>query len=147
MFLRFRKKPFHIEGPTTIKGPLYLILPQKYCHKIKYTKTSHSRQTVLDFTTNPALHIGAGEETTRVERTQASRVGHGAQRHSTHTQTAARSYDHNMSPYSPEIISAMEGGRHGGPGPPQKANVREAGPDYKTRAPPFFPRTQTCAPI
>ncbi|KAG8170881.1 hypothetical protein JTE90_015698 [Oedothorax gibbosus] len=35
MFLRLRKKPFTIEGPPQSKG-LYLILPQKYCHKIKY---------------------------------------------------------------------------------------------------------------
>ncbi|KAG8173756.1 hypothetical protein JTE90_013150 [Oedothorax gibbosus] len=60
MFLRFRKKPFHHRGTPTIKGPLYLILPQKYCHKIKYETTSHSRR---------------GNNKGRKGR-QASRVGH-----------------------------------------------------------------------
>ncbi|KAG8156189.1 hypothetical protein JTE90_013159 [Oedothorax gibbosus] len=76
MFLRFRKKPFHHRGTPTIKGPLYLILPQKYCHKIKYETTSHSRQTVLD-SPRPALHIAAGRGNNKGRKgRQASRVGH-----------------------------------------------------------------------
>ncbi|KAG8156026.1 hypothetical protein JTE90_027057 [Oedothorax gibbosus] len=74
-FSRFRKKPFHHRGTPTIKGPLYLILPQKYCHKIKY-ETSHSRQTVLD-SPRPALHIAAGRGNNKGRKgRQASRVGH-----------------------------------------------------------------------
>ncbi|KAG8155810.1 hypothetical protein JTE90_003207 [Oedothorax gibbosus] len=70
-----RKKPFHHRGTPTIKGPLYLILPQKYCHKIKY-ETSHSRQTVLD-SPRPALHIAAGRGNNKGRKgRQASRVGH-----------------------------------------------------------------------
>ncbi|KAG8170804.1 hypothetical protein JTE90_019709, partial [Oedothorax gibbosus] len=69
------KKPFHHRGTPTIKGPLYLILPQKYCHKIKY-ETSHSRQTVLD-SPRPALHIAAGRGNNKGRKgRQASRVGH-----------------------------------------------------------------------
>ncbi|KAG8170978.1 hypothetical protein JTE90_013000 [Oedothorax gibbosus] len=71
-----RKKPFHHRGTPTIKGPLYLILPQKYCHKIKYETTSHSRQTVLD-SPRPALHIAAGRGNNKGRKgRQASRVGH-----------------------------------------------------------------------
>ncbi|KAG8156147.1 hypothetical protein JTE90_009978 [Oedothorax gibbosus] len=70
-----RKSLSTIEGPPTIKGPLYLILPQKYCHKIKY-ETSHSRQTVLD-SPRPALHIAAGRGNNKGRKgRQASRVGH-----------------------------------------------------------------------
>ncbi|KAG8156150.1 hypothetical protein JTE90_012834 [Oedothorax gibbosus] len=71
-----REKPFHHRGTPTIKGPLYLILPQKYCHKIKYETTSHSRQTVLD-SPRPALHIAAGRGNNKGRKgRQASRVGH-----------------------------------------------------------------------
>ncbi|KAG8156021.1 hypothetical protein JTE90_016296 [Oedothorax gibbosus] len=69
------EKAFPPSRDPTIKGPLYLILPQKYCHKIKY-ETSHSRQTVLD-SPRPALHIAAGRGNNKGRKgRQASRVGH-----------------------------------------------------------------------
>ncbi|KAG8170465.1 hypothetical protein JTE90_011640 [Oedothorax gibbosus] len=72
----FQEKAFPHRGTPTIKGPLYLILPQKYCHKIKYETTSHSRQTVLD-SPRPALHIAAGRGNNKGRKgRQASRVGH-----------------------------------------------------------------------
>ncbi|KAG8156264.1 hypothetical protein JTE90_003503 [Oedothorax gibbosus] len=122
MFLRFRKKPFHHRGTPTIKGPLYLILPQKYCHKIKY-ETSHSRQTVLD-SPRPALHIAAGRGNNKGRKgRQASRVGHahGIQL----TPPAARCYDHNMHHIPTEIISAME--RHGTGAGPLAEKLRREG--------------------
>ncbi|KAG8171954.1 hypothetical protein JTE90_012950, partial [Oedothorax gibbosus] len=61
------KKPFHHRGTPTIKGPLYLILPQKYCHKIKYETT---RTLGRRFSTHhvPRCILQRGEETTRVEK-------------------------------------------------------------------------------
>ncbi|KAG8155823.1 hypothetical protein JTE90_008995 [Oedothorax gibbosus] len=122
MFLRFRKKPFHHRGTPTIKGPLYLILPQKYCHKIKY-ETSHSRQTVLD-SPRPALHIAAGEETTRVEKDD-KRVELATRTAFNSHPPAARCYDHNMHHIPTEIISAME--RHGTGAGPLAEKLRREG--------------------
>ncbi|KAG8155958.1 hypothetical protein JTE90_020244 [Oedothorax gibbosus] len=117
MFLRFRKKPFHHRGTPTIKGPLYLILPQKYCHKIKY-ETSHSRQTVLDSPV-PRCILQRGEETTRVEKDD-KRVELATRTAFNSHPPAARCYDHNMHHIPTEIISAME--RHG------------TGPDHSQRS-------------
>ncbi|KAG8170627.1 hypothetical protein JTE90_018983 [Oedothorax gibbosus] len=63
----FQEKPFHHRGTPTIKGPLYLILPQKYCHKIKYKRRTLGRR----FSTHhvPRCILQRGEETTRVKRT------------------------------------------------------------------------------
>ncbi|KAG8170552.1 hypothetical protein JTE90_009998 [Oedothorax gibbosus] len=122
MFLRFRKKPFHHRGTPTIKGPLYLILPQKYCHKIKY-ETSHSRQTVLD-SPRPACILQRGEETTRVEKDD-KRVELATRTAFNSHPPAARCYDHNMHHIPTEIISAME--RHGTGAGPLAEKLRREG--------------------
>ncbi|KAG8173420.1 hypothetical protein JTE90_015436 [Oedothorax gibbosus] len=106
------EKPFHHRGTPTIKGPLYLILPQKYCHKIKYETTSHSRQTVLD-SPRPALHIAAGRETTRVEKDD-KRVELATRTAFNSHPLAARCYDHNMHHIPTEIIFRDGAARHGG---------------------------------
>ncbi|KAG8155789.1 hypothetical protein JTE90_015813 [Oedothorax gibbosus] len=68
MFLRFRKKPSTPRDPT-IKGPLYLILPQKYCpNKIRTRRTLG--RTVLD-SPRPRCILQRGEENKGIKGRQA----------------------------------------------------------------------------
>ncbi|KAG8171798.1 hypothetical protein JTE90_021815 [Oedothorax gibbosus] len=102
-FSRFtrRKSLSTIEGPPPSKWPLYLILPQKYCHKIKYETTSHSRQTVSRLTTSRAAYCSGGEETTRVEKDDKRvelATAHGIQLTPTRSPMLRSQY----APYSPQ---------------------------------------------
>ncbi|KAG8172194.1 hypothetical protein JTE90_011267 [Oedothorax gibbosus] len=118
-----RKKPFHHRGTPTIKGPLYLILPQKYCHKIKY-ETSHSRQDGSQTHHVPRCILQRGEETTRVEKDD-KRVELATRTAFNSHPPAARCYDHNMHHIPTEIISAME--RHGTGAGPLAEKLRREG--------------------
>ncbi|KAG8160605.1 hypothetical protein JTE90_020209 [Oedothorax gibbosus] len=108
-----KKKPFHHRGTPTIKGPLYLILPQKYCHKIKYETTSHSRQTVLDSPRPGAAYCSGGEETTRVEKDD-KRVELATRTAFNSHPPAARCYESQYAPYSHRNNFRDGAARHGG---------------------------------
>ncbi|KAG8155665.1 hypothetical protein JTE90_008554 [Oedothorax gibbosus] len=120
MFLLFQKKPFPPSRAPTIKGPPVLILPQKYCHKIK--KHVHSRQT---FSTppRPGCILRGARKKTRVEKDTSDKLATRTHKLTPHSPPM---YDQNMPHIPTEKIFRDGGARQGGRTTRRKAETGEA---------------------